>query len=785
MGSGSYYQIIIRHPELNKLRRIRGSDRFVVEAAAQTQLRAWNEQYAKKLAAAERRRDQEARRWELEHYSSEAEERTREAQAELAEVRGVLGATLTVDDRVDWEKLKQHEPFSQAKPRQRPFHPIPPEPQEDEARFQPQLGLLDRLWSGSAQRKKDAARALFAAEHAAWLKRVATVQASNNAIYEVNLREAEEWQRRHDEFEAARQAHNAAVDHRRSAYQALDPEAISDYCEMVLSSSKYPDFCPQQFDVSYHPNAKCAIIDYELPPPEDVPRLAEVKFIKSKRDFWETELTRKQFEAMYGDLLCQIALRTIHELFEADVIHAVDTVIFNGNVTALDPASGHNTTRCVLTIRAEKAGFLAVNLRNVDAQTCFRGMGGIAGAKILDLKTVEPLAVIDRTTDRFTAAQDLSDSGGSPLNEWQGIASSLTDPQDVRFITVSTLAGLLGFPTTEKYSASMSRDLAKAIAARALAVEPDARHGGAPYRASDEVALFRPISETVTTSYAGAAALLQLGVLIAAADELPTEAELDVVRDFIRRSVDLSRAEHQRLLVLELVLCRQPELLKRSLGRVAKRLDPAQRQLIGEVLVFVAGADGKISSTEWTALDRACKALDLPPSALEGILRHVGAELQEVTVQEAEPGAPGEAVPGAVTASTPAPAFTLDMTRVAQISEETREVVGMLATVMSEDEVPTRAERRPEAMEPPASATTPAWPNRLHSTYHSVLTRLTERDTWTRSDFEQLASEFQMMPLGVFDGLNEWSDEHLGDFLLEGDDPITVRRDLLSETSQP
>lgn len=145
MASRNYYQLVVRHPGLHKQRVIRGDDRYIVEAAAQAQTRAWNELYAKKLASEERRRDHDARRQELEDSLAEAEERTHEAEGELNAVRGVLAATLRVDDRIDWERLKQHEPFSQPQPPHRPYLSIPPEPQEGDARFKPQLGLLDKL----------------------------------------------------------------------------------------------------------------------------------------------------------------------------------------------------------------------------------------------------------------------------------------------------------------------------------------------------------------------------------------------------------------------------------------------------------------------------------------------------------------------------------------------------------------------------------------------------------------------------------------------------------------
>jgi hypothetical protein len=39
------------------------------------------------------------------------------------------------------------------------------------------------------------------------------------------------------------------------------------------------------------------------------------------------------------------------------------------------------------------------------------------------------------------------------------------------------------------------------------------------------------------------------------------------------------------------------------------------------------------------------------------------------------------------------------------------------------------------------------------------------------------------MPLCIRDTLNEWADEALGDFILEGEDPVVVRRELMAKES--
>ena len=68
----------------------------------------------------------------------------------------------------------------------------------------------------------------------------------------------------------------------------------------------------------------------------------------------------------------------------------------------------------------------------------------------------------------------------------------------------------------------------------------------------------------------------------------------------------------------------------------------------------------------------------------------------------------------------------------------------------------------------------------LDTKFHAIAQRLASRDTWTRSEFHALARDRQLMPLSVFDGINEWADQQLGDFLLEGEDSISVHRSLLN-----
>jgi hypothetical protein len=132
------------------------------------------------------------------------------------------------------------------------------------------------------------------------------------------------------------------------------------------------------------------------------------------------------------------------------------------------------------------------------------------------------------------------------------------------------------------------------------------------------------------------------------------------------------------------------------------------------------------------------------------------------------------------------------MSRVDAITKETEEVAGILSGVMHDDPDESNAPPKspltvvPELPKSPTGcdfARSPSVFAGLDASFHPVLERLLTRDAWPTEDFTALGREFQLMPLCIRDTLNEWADEALGDFILEGEDPVVVRRELMAKES--
>jgi restriction system protein len=137
---------------------------------------------------------------------------------------------------------------------------------------------------------------------------------------------------------------NALVAARQAAFAAGDPAAVEWFAERILAASPYPKDFPRSRSVSCQ--GPEVTVEFELPR-EQVLAGADYEWVTA----------------------C-IALRTLHEIFHATPAELVATVVFNGWVVAPDPATGQLGRADLLSVRAERAAFGALNLAEVDPVAC-------------------------------------------------------------------------------------------------------------------------------------------------------------------------------------------------------------------------------------------------------------------------------------------------------------------------------------------------------------------------------------------------------------------------------
>ena len=466
---GTRYEMTVRHDGLGKYQVVRGDDKYVVEQKARAKMQQWDDM------------------WQRKQRKALAAERTQEAQKALEALDRVLAHTLDIDDTVDWEALKDFSEYTKPRPSEPspleiPSEPSPleipsqlsaievlPEPRQADAKYEVKLGVLDKLLSYRKKAKEREAEERWAKDHQEWEKEKQRLLEHHRAKMEEYETALTSWEEECDAFLKAQAETNAAVDAQRKDYLAGDdPGAIVEYCVLVLSNSEYPDYFPQSNEVDYNPQNRILIVDYQLPSLSDLPTLREVKYDQSRDEFTEKHVSQAQLNRTFNSLLYQIVLRTIHELYEADQIDALASIVFNGYVQSLDAATGQEVNPCVASVQAGKEEFERINLANVDPKTCFRGLKGIGSIKLQSMTPIAPILRLEREDARFIEGYGVVDG----LEEGDNLAAM--DWEDFEHFIREVFEKEFGSAGGEVKVTRASRD----GGVDAVAFDPDPIRGG-------------------------------------------------------------------------------------------------------------------------------------------------------------------------------------------------------------------------------------------------------------------------------------------------------------------
>jgi restriction system protein len=318
---------------------------------------------------------------------------------QLATLDSLLKATLSVDDFLDFESLKQI-------PDIRPFEPgrlAIAEARPEEANFSvPPLGA--RKLVPGAKAKHTAAVAEAAARY-------------ESALVEHEHREQQrlaDWrdaQDRHEQQNAdllkQATAANEELEAFRAEFEAGDPDAIVSYFDMVLQRSAYPDSFPRHFRLAYVPGSMQLVVEFELPTISVVPTAKAYRYVKSKDEVSVSPRAASHIKTVYADVIAQVALRTVHELFEADRRRFIDSLVLNCYVDTTDPATGKAIRPTLVTLRTTRDVFGELDLAHVEPLVCLKSLGAGVSKSPNELLPVRPVLEFDMVDRRFVQETDI------------------------------------------------------------------------------------------------------------------------------------------------------------------------------------------------------------------------------------------------------------------------------------------------------------------------------------------------------------------------------------------
>lgn len=337
-----------------------------------------------------------------------------------------------------------------------------------------------------------------------------------------------------------------------------------------------------------------------------------------------------------------------------------------------------------------------------------------------------------------------------------------------------------------KFAGVLSRDkllaLARALESLSIGFEPDVLSGARTPKADDTIALFAILSAEGTAraddAYNTAVVTLDLASAVAAADGDTSLEEIRLLLGHIDSWDHLSPAHRRRLSAHLAIQLKQPP----TLASLKKKLEPlgldAKRKL-ASFLAHLAQADGVVSPQEVKLLERVYKALSLDPQAVYSDLHSAAAGTVSTSPVTSAPA------PGSIDSSNPpaasAPAFALDMNKIARLQRETAEVSALLAGVFVDETAVEAPAPQPQEVPEAQVETEDATLYGLDIDHSAFLRLLVSRKEWSRAELEDAAADLDLMLDGALENINDMAFERFDIPVSEGDDPIEINPEILDE----
>lgn len=294
----------------------------------------------------------------------------------------VLEATISVDDFIDLEALRKSEhttPFDKPKlevPLVRPKLPkLPSEPQYTEP--DKPTGFFGK--KRKIEEAKQQAQRTYEAAKTSWAKNVEGIRAKFKT--EIETYEKAEASRLSDltrekaRFIKELQEHNQSIDKFISDLSYGDAAAVQEYISLVVGNSVYPDHFNISHDFAFDAETAELRMKVSIPEPKDFPSIKSYKYIKASDEIREVALTKTEFNAKYCSVIYQVAIRSLHEVFEADRRGLIGSISLEVGVIGSDPATGRVSFLPFVGVGAERETFLEFDLAGLVPLATLKHLG--------------------------------------------------------------------------------------------------------------------------------------------------------------------------------------------------------------------------------------------------------------------------------------------------------------------------------------------------------------------------------------------------------------------------
>jgi restriction system protein len=390
-----------RRQELNAAHRAQAAAEREAERSRKAAQRA-RASATRASAAEQKAAEKEAARLQVEARLAEVASQNAELTSTYDDIDTMLAWTLDFDDYVDLKELKigdvEHPPFDpKALGTPTPAFSAPTAPDAPVYQEPPAPGGLSSAFGGKKRHAAavEAAKAQHEADVESWRQAEVSVRREQDIA---KARWEEKEARRLAELALAEAAYQAECEARQAEANERDAEvdklindlafdvesAIEEYVGIVLSNSVYPDSFAVQYEYSFDVTTRELTLGVEVPDPASVPTVKEYKYVKARDEITSASLTAKAQKDRYAGAVWQVAVRSLHEIFEADREAKIHSVALTVGVNRVSPATGRAEEVPLAVVSADRETFNELELSNVVPEATLAHLGAALSKSPLD-----------------------------------------------------------------------------------------------------------------------------------------------------------------------------------------------------------------------------------------------------------------------------------------------------------------------------------------------------------------------------------------------------------------
>jgi len=404
------YEAEVVHEGLGVTHLVKAFDRQLLIDRAEAKMKQYDKQWDKKLKSS----DQQAK-------VDLSKKQTLRAQERLLEMDSILKRSAAGKSNVKFNMLPKAVLFKGKKPIKPKYPELPvlnkkpPEPQESDFKTNSGCGCLAFMFS---TKKADLAK--YQTAYGEWLTRVTNIEEENSISQKYNSEQSkkidDEYKKVYDVWEANKSRYLSTIDafnkkakNVTDGYRKKSPSGIGKFFKFILDNCDLPSWIPKKHKTLFNDNSEILAIEGVLPYIDDMPTLESVKYVKTRNEFVEKHLSKLKQNSIYDNVLYQIVLKSIHEIYKWDLNKYVGSIAYSGFVDGVDKATGKKTRPCILSIQVTREEFESLNLGAVAPKECFKKLKGVSSSKLFTLTPVAPVLRIDKDDRRFVDGRAVVD----------------------------------------------------------------------------------------------------------------------------------------------------------------------------------------------------------------------------------------------------------------------------------------------------------------------------------------------------------------------------------------